>query len=113
MREAPSRELMEALWAAGAKVRAYDPVAMNEARRIYGDRADLTLVASAEAALEGADALAIVTEWQEFRSPDFELIRDRLTTPVIFDGRNLYEPALVRSFGLRYLGVGRGERLPA
>ena len=113
MREAPSRELMEALWAEGAMVRAYDPVAMNEARRIYGDRADLTLVASAEAALEGADALAIVTEWQEFRSPDFELIRDRLTTPVIFDGRNLYEPALVRSFGLRYLGVGRGERLPA
>ena len=110
MREAPSRELMEALWAAGAKVRAYDPVAMNEARRIYGDRADLTLVASAEAALEGADALAIVTEWQEFRSPDFELIRDRLSTPVIFDGRNLYEPALVKSFGLRYCGIGRGER---
>ena len=111
MREAPSRELMEALWAAGAKVRAYDPVAMNEARRIYGDRADLTLVASAEAALEGADALAIVTEWQEFRSPDFELIRDRLSTPVIFDGRNLYDPALVKSFGLRYHGIGRGERI--
>ena len=111
MREAPSRELMEALWAEGAMVRAYDPVAMNEARRIYGDRADLTLVASAEAALEGADALAIVTEWQEFRSPDFELIRDRLSTPVIFDGRNLYDPALVKSFGLRYHGIGRGERI--
>ena len=113
MREAPSRDLMEALWAAGATVRAYDPVAMNEARRIYGDRADLTLVASAEAALDGADALAIVTEWQEFRSPDFELIRDRLSSPMVFDGRNLYDPALVRTFGLRYFGIGRGERLPA
>ena len=81
MREAPSRELMEALWAAGATVRAYDPVAMGEARRIYGERADLALVADAEAALDGADALAIVTEWQEFRSPDFDTIRDRLSQP--------------------------------
>ena len=111
MREAPSRDLIEALWAAGAKVRAYDPVAMNEARRIYGDRADLTLASSAEAALDGADVLAIVTEWQEFRSPDFELIRDRLANPMVFDGRNLYDPALVKSFGLRYYGVGRGERI--
>ena len=78
MREAPARELMEALWAAGAKVQAYDPVAMGEARRIYGERDDLALVESAEAALEGADALAIVTEWQEFRSPDFDAIRDAL-----------------------------------
>jgi UDPglucose 6-dehydrogenase len=111
MREAPARDLMEALWAAGAKVRAYDPVAMAEAKRIYGDRADLDLVASAEAALDGADALAVVTEWQEFRSPDFDLIRDALKHKVIFDGRNLYEPALVKSFGLVYHGVGRGERL--
>jgi UDPglucose 6-dehydrogenase len=111
MREAPARELMEALWAAGAKVRAYDPVAMSEARRIYGERADLELVEHAEDALDGADALAIVTEWQEFRSPDFDDIRDRLRHPVIFDGRNLYEPSLVKGFGVRYHGIGRGEPL--
>jgi UDPglucose 6-dehydrogenase len=111
MREAPSRELMEALWAAGARVRAYDPVAMDEARRIYGERPDLALVKSAEVALEGADALAVVTEWQEFRSPDFDLMRDALRHKAIFDGRNLYDPALVKSFGLRYHGIGRGEPL--
>ncbi len=111
MREAPARELMEALWAAGASVRAYDPVAMGEARRIFGERGDLVLVKGAEQALEGADALVIVTEWQEFRSPDFELIRDRLRHPVIFDGRNIYDPAMVKSFGLTYHGIGRGERL--
>jgi UDPglucose 6-dehydrogenase len=111
MREAPARELMEALWAAGAKVRAYDPVAMDEARRIYGVRPDLALVDGAEAALEGADALAVVTEWQEFRSPDFELMRDALRHRVIFDGRNIYDPALVRSYGLTYHGIGRGEPL--
>ena len=113
MREAPSRDLLEALWAAGAKVRAYDPVAMSEARRIYGARADFALVDSSESALDGADALAIVTEWQEFRSPDFEHMRDALTHKVIFDGRNLYDPALVRSFGLTYHGIGRGEPLVA
>ena len=111
MREAPSRELMEALWAAGARVRAYDPVAMDEARRIYGERPDLTLVKSAEAALQGADALAVVTEWQEFRSPDFDLMRDSLRHKAIFDGRNLYDPALMKSFGLKYHGIGRGEPL--
>jgi UDPglucose 6-dehydrogenase len=113
MREAPARELMEALWAAGARVRAYDPVAMAEARRTYGERADLELVDSAESALDGADVLAIVTEWQEFRSPDFERIRDALRHKVIFDGRNLYDPALVRSFGLTYHGIGRGAPLIA
>ncbi len=107
MREAPSRELMEALWGAGAKVRAYDPVAMGEAARIYGMRDDLALVDSSEAALQGADALAIVTEWQEFRSPDFDTIRDCLSSPVIFDGRNIYDPALVKTFGLKYFGIGR------
>jgi UDPglucose 6-dehydrogenase len=111
MREAPARELMEALWAAGAKVRAYDPVAMDEARRIYGVRPDLALVDGAEAALEGADALAVMTEWQEFRSPDFELMHDALRHRVIFDGRNIYDPALVRSYGLTYHGIGRGEPL--
>jgi UDPglucose 6-dehydrogenase len=111
MREAPSRVLMEALWAAGARVRAYDPVAMGEAGRLYGQRDDLELCKDADAALQGADALAIVTEWQEFRSPDFDTIRDSLASKAIFDGRNLYDPALVRSFGLRYFGIGRGESL--
>jgi UDPglucose 6-dehydrogenase len=109
MREAPARDLMEALWADGATVRAYDPVAMDEARRLFGDRQGLELADSAMAALQGADVLAILTEWQEFRSPDFEAIRDSLRHPVIFDGRNLYEPSLVRSFGLRYFAIGRGE----
>jgi UDPglucose 6-dehydrogenase len=113
MREAPSRVLLEALWAAGASVRAYDPVAMPEARRIYGERSDLALVPSMEEALSGADALAIVTEWQEFRSPDFDAIRTALATPVIFDGRNLYDPGLMVRFGFTYYGVGRGAQLPA
>ena len=112
MREAPSRTLMEALWAAGASVRAYDPVAMGETRRIYGDRADLVLCESGDAALEGADVLAICTEWQEFRSPDFEFIRKKLKAPVIFDGRNLYDPDFVKGQGFTYYAIGRGERLP-
>jgi UDPglucose 6-dehydrogenase len=111
MREAPARDLMEALWAAGARVQAYDPVAMDEAKRIYGDQPGLALVGSAEAALKGADVLAVVTEWQEFRSPDFDYIRDSLRDKVIFDGRNIYDPALVKSFGLKYHGIGRGEPL--
>jgi UDPglucose 6-dehydrogenase len=113
MRDAPSRELMEALWERGASVQAYDPVAMDEARRIYGERADLKLVESAERALIGADALVLLTEWQEFRSPDFEMIRDRLGTPVIFDGRNVYDPVFVKSYGLHYFGIGRGELPPS
>jgi UDPglucose 6-dehydrogenase len=109
MREAPSRELMEKLWEAGAKVRAYDPVASHETHRIYGDRKDLALVDSALDALNGADALAIVTEWQEFRSPDFDHIKATLSDPVIFDGRNLYDPAFVKQFGLNYYAIGRGD----
>jgi len=111
MRAAPSRTLMEALWAAGASVRAYDPVAMEEAQRIYGTRADLALVMSAKEALSGADALAIVTEWQEFRSPDFEAIKSELSHPAVFDGRNLYDPAFVQRFGLKYYAIGRGDSL--
>jgi UDPglucose 6-dehydrogenase len=110
MREAPSRVLIEALWAAGASVRAYDPVAMEETRRIYGERADLVLCADAAATLQGADALAIVTEWQEFRSPDFDHIRATLRSPVIFDGRNLYDPAQMRRQGFTYYAIGRGSR---
>jgi len=113
MREAPSRVLMEDLWAAGSTVRAYDPVAMDETQRIYGTRKDLVLCKNAGHALEGADALAICTEWQEFRSPDFAKLKDSLKEPVVFDGRNLYEPALMESQGIRYYGIGRGERVPA
>jgi UDPglucose 6-dehydrogenase len=113
MREASSRDLMEGLWKAGAKVRAYDPVAMTEARRLYGARDELVLCDSAEAALEGADALVIVTEWREFRSPDFDRIKEALKAPVIFDGRNIYDPDLMKRFGLDYYGIGRGASLPS
>jgi len=110
MREAPSRVLMEALWKAGASVRAYDPVARHEAARLYGARKDLVLCERAEEALEGANALAIVTEWREFRSPDFDTIKATLRDPVIFDGRNLYDPKLLQRRGIVYYAVGRGER---
>ncbi|MBV6422341.1 MAG: UDP-glucose 6-dehydrogenase TuaD [Steroidobacteraceae bacterium] len=109
MREAPSRTIMEKLWAAGARVRGYDPVAADEARRIYGARGDLELCASAYEATEGADALVIATEWQEFRSPDFDRLKAGLKNPAIFDGRNLYDPQLLRRFGFTYYAVGRGS----
>ena len=109
MREAPSRVLMEALWDAGATVRAYDPEAMDEARRLYPDESRLVLCDSADAALDGADALAIVTEWQEFRSPDFDRIKSELAAPVIFDGRNLYDPDMLHSLGITYYAIGRGQ----
>jgi UDPglucose 6-dehydrogenase len=109
MREAPSRVLMESLWAAGAKVRAYDPVAMPECQRIYGDRADLVLCKTSPEAVKGADALAVVTEWQEFRSPDFDYIKTALRTSVIFDGRNLYDPAHMARAGFGYHAIGRGK----
>jgi UDPglucose 6-dehydrogenase len=107
MREASSRKLMEALWAAGARVQAFDPVAMDEARRIYGERTDLSLAEDAMEALNGADALAIVTEWTEFRSPDFPEIRRALKHPVVFDGRNMFDPNMVKAAGLTYLSIGR------
>jgi UDPglucose 6-dehydrogenase len=109
MRAAPSRTLMEALWGAGARVRAYDPEAQRETRRSYGERADLTLCVQPYEALQGADALVLVTEWKVFRSPDFARIRAALATPVLFDGRNLYDPAAVESAGLAYYGIGRGR----
>ena len=108
MREASSRNLMEALWQAGAKVNAFDPEAMDETQRVYGDRDDLTLVDHQEDALEGADALVIVTEWKAFWSPNFDLIRERLSSPVIFDGRNIYDPAHMAEIGFDYYGIGRG-----
>jgi UDPglucose 6-dehydrogenase len=109
MREAPSRVLMEALWEAGATVHAYDPEAMEEAERIYPSEGRLKLCEAAYGALDGADALVIITEWQEFRSPDFTEIKDKLTDGVIFDGRNLYEPDMVENFGLQYYAIGRGR----
>ncbi|WP_417360042.1 UDP-glucose dehydrogenase family protein [Gallaecimonas pentaromativorans] len=111
MREASSRVLMEALWAAGAKVQAFDPEAMDETTRIYGQRSDLKLVSTLEEALAGADALAICTEWQPFRAPDFERIKASLSQPVIFDGRNLYEPAALKAQGFTYYAIGRGDSI--
>ena len=109
MREAPSRVLMEALWEEGANVRAYDPEAMGEADRLYPEQDGFELCDTAYGALEGTDALVIMTEWQEFRSPDFQLLKEKLADDVIFDGRNLYEPDAVDVFGLKYYAIGRGS----
>lgn len=109
MREAPSRTLMEQLWESGAKVRAFDPEAMDETKRIYGDRDDLELCENGNDCLEGADALFIVTEWTQFRSPDFEHIKSTLKDPVIFDGRNLYDPELLEKSGITYYAIGHGK----
>jgi UDPglucose 6-dehydrogenase len=113
MREAPARTLIELLLKAGARVQAYDPVASAEAQRIYAGVERFALAKNAYEAAQGADALAIVTEWQEFRSPDFERLRSLLKAPVIFDGRNLYDPAMVSRFGLTYYAIGRGKLLAA
>jgi UDPglucose 6-dehydrogenase len=112
MREAASRVVMEALWAAGARVQAFDPEAMEEAQRIYGDRDDLTLCGTKEAALRDADALVVMTEWQAFRAPDFDLLKEKLKAPVIFDGRNLYDPARMARRGFAYYAIGRGRAQP-
>lgn len=107
MREAASREVIASLLAHGATITAYDPVAMHEAQRIYADEPRLRFAANPMLALEGADALVIVTEWKEFRSPNFDAIKTTLKNPVIFDGRNLYEPAMVRGLGIEYQAIGR------
>ncbi|MBK1648085.1 UDP-glucose dehydrogenase family protein [Rhabdochromatium marinum] len=107
MREASSRRLMEHLWNAGAQVQAFDPVAMEETRRIYGERADLVLSDEPMNALEGADALVILTEWNQFRSPDFAAIRAALGSAVIFDGRNIFDPVHISQAGLDYVSIGR------
>jgi len=107
MREAPSRVLIESLWNAGANVQAYDPEAMEECLRIYGQRDDLTLMETQELALKEADALIIVTEWQHFKAPDFSLILKLLKAPVIFDGRNLFEPKQLEKQGITYYSIGR------
>jgi UDPglucose 6-dehydrogenase len=107
MREATSRVVMEGLWTKGATITAFDPVAMKETRHIYGERPDLRYADNAKDALQDADALVIVTEWKAFKSPDFNVIKARLKQPVIFDGRNLFEPASVAALGIEYHGIGR------
>ena len=109
MREASSRRMLDHLWDAGAKVRAFDPEAIGEAKRIYGERADLVLCDSSTATLDGADALVVITEWKQFRSPDFGVLKNALTDAVLFDGRNLYRPADVEAAGVAYYGIGRGR----
>ena len=111
MREASSRRLLQQLWDAGANVQAYDPEAMHETRRIFGERGDFALCDSASDALQGADALVVVTEWKQFRSPDFARLKTSLSDGVVFDGRNLYEPEEVEAAGLAYYGIGRGRSL--
>ena len=115
MRAAPSRVVMEALWRSGASVRAYDPQAMEACQAIYGDREGLSLLGTKEAAIKGADALIICTEWKGFWAPDFDYLVETLKTPVIFDGRNLFDPSLVTAKGLDYVGIGRsgqGQAMP-
>ena len=113
MREAPSRYVLEGIWSYGGKVRAYDPEAAQACRDIYGERDDLVLTAHKEEALEGADALVICTEWKAFWSPDFAQMKKLLKEPVIFDGRNLYNPAHMEELGIEYYGIGRGRSLHA
>ncbi|MDI9245654.1 UDP-glucose/GDP-mannose dehydrogenase family protein [Marinobacter sp. CHS3-4] len=109
MREASSRTLMQQLWKAGASVQAFDPEAMEETQRIFGDQPGLTLCGTKEQAMKGADVLAICTEWKEFRSPDFEAIAAALSAKAVFDGRNLYEPEMVERHGMTYYAIGRGQ----
>ncbi|KRG43931.1 UDP-glucose 6-dehydrogenase [Stenotrophomonas panacihumi] len=109
MREASSRRLLQQLWDAGARVQAFDPEATHEAQRIFGERDDLRFCDNADAALEGADALVVVTEWKQFRSPDFGRIKAALKDDVVFDGRNLYEPVDIEAAGLAYYAIGRGR----
>ncbi|KRT53835.1 UDP-glucose dehydrogenase family protein [endosymbiont of Ridgeia piscesae] len=113
MRAASSRVMMESLWEAGASVRVYDPVAMEEADRIYGERDELIFCESAQDALQGADALIIMTEWTQFRSPDFDSIKETLGSPAVFDGRNMFEPETVTRAGLSYFAIGRPDAHPA
>jgi UDPglucose 6-dehydrogenase len=110
MREAPSRVIVDELLRRGADVVAYDPVAMPEARRVFGELPGLRFAADQAAALQGSDALLIVTEWRQFKSPDFEQIRTTLKQPVVIDGRNLYDPLLMKEMGIEYRGIGRAAR---
>lgn len=108
MRDAPSRVLIGALWASGAKVQAFDPEAMEEAQRIYGVRDELVLCGTQNAVLKEADALVICTEWKQFWAPDFSMMKSLLKEPLVFDGRNLFDPEMVIDHGFTYLTIGRG-----
>jgi UDPglucose 6-dehydrogenase len=112
MREAPSRVVINGLLARGATITVYDPVAMEEARKIFADEPGVRFGSSTVNALDGADALIIVTEWKEFRSPDFADMKKRMKSPVVFDGRNLYDPAMMKKQGFTYYAIGRGEPPP-
>ncbi|HHQ4555646.1 TPA: UDP binding domain-containing protein, partial [Aeromonas veronii] len=112
MRDAPSRPLLAAIWAAGGRVQAFDPKAMERAYQLYGQRPDLLLCPTQEASLEGADALLICTEWQAFRAPDFQQLKALLNQHVIIDGRNLYDPRQLSELGFDYHAIGR-PHLPA
>jgi UDPglucose 6-dehydrogenase len=109
MREAPSRVIISALLQRGATIKAYDPVAIDEAKRIFEGAAGITFADSQQQALEGSDALLIVTEWKEFKSPEFDAIKSLLRQPVVIDGRNLYDPPFMASLGIEYSGIGRGS----
>jgi UDPglucose 6-dehydrogenase len=108
IREAPSRTIIDRLLAAGARVRAYDPAAGRAAARVYGDHPGFTLCDRRDDTLEAVDGLIVVTEWNEFRSPDFQMLKQRLNEPVIFDGRNVYDPDYLGQLGFAYYGIGRG-----
>ncbi len=110
MREAPSRRVIEELLEGGARVRVYDPVAMNEVRRIYGECDEILYASNQEDAIKGSNALVVLTEWLVFRSPDFDMIKRDLTHPVIFDGRNIYSPDFMEQFGFTYYSIGRPSR---
>jgi UDPglucose 6-dehydrogenase len=109
MRDAPSRVLMEALWEVGATVQAFDPEAIKETQRIYGNRNDLILCKNMQETLQNADALVVVTEWKVFWSPDFSMLKKQLKEPIIFDGRNIYDPTVLKNEGFTYYGIGRGK----
>ena len=111
MREAPSRVVIAELLRRGATIRAYDPKAMTEARRVLPMVSELSLVDNQAEVLDGSDALVIITGWKEFKNPDFDLIKARLKQPVVIDGRNLYEPALMQSLGIEYIGIGRAAQV--
>ena len=111
MREAPSRTLLESIWAAGGKVKAFDPEVMKEAHRIFGDRDYLSLADDRETAVKGANALVICAEWKNFRAVDFRWLKGQLIAPIVVDGRKLYDPEQVFEAGLMYFAVGRGNSL--
>lgn len=107
MREAPSRVIVHELLRRGATIQAYDPVAMEEAQRVFGDLPGLSFASDQVSALQNSDALLVVTEWRQFKSPDFDQVRQTLKQPVVFDGRNLYDPSLMKTYGFEYRGIGR------